>query len=370
MEPGGGAASPWAALLGMYDDVGHEAYARRLSKELKKLVQILPAWFADLQVEAGDLRTWRLTLRAPPTYTLRGQQRRSPYAGALFTYSVTFPVNYPFKRPDVRVHSAPALFHPTVDLWQPHEFIGVPFVQGRVDRTWSPTKNIWLAVEEAILPTLCDGDWWSDSTCLPPGALPPIADARSSARLIVGACAARGVVTPDGEDGWRGAGLHELQPAWHVPRPAAAVPEVPPATETLHAAALARGGEPLRLEITNPIGNRVAIAFNTAMTVREAKQVVENTSRFPTHAQIWTSSAKRLLDDLSLHDYQLRQDDVIQVQLASRGVACERCDAGYNVVAIALLQHDVNVFEVLAQHSALAPLAWRRRRAAVIAVHL
>jgi hypothetical protein len=52
---------------------------------------------------ASNPLEWTMMLDAPDTYTVGGAKRACPYAGHVFTVSIKFPNNYPFKAPDVSV---------------------------------------------------------------------------------------------------------------------------------------------------------------------------------------------------------------------------------------------------------------------------
>jgi ubiquitin-protein ligase len=169
------------------------------------------------------LAPWEVTVQAPATFTLRGCQLASPYAGLTARITVTFPDDYPFREPRLTVTAPPvALFHVLVDPWVEHASVGWPCVgaSGRhdVDRSsWSPAFTARDAVARLVTAMFVDGDaWLAVARKVTAAPLLSSLEARALADEMVAACGERSVAL------WRGSARRTCEvtapimqrPAW------------------------------------------------------------------------------------------------------------------------------------------------------------
>lgn len=91
---------------------------------------------------------WKIHVTAPATYTVKGASRPSPFAGRVFTVTVRFPNNYPFKNPDLYFPPG-VLYHPGVVT-----DTGVACTEP-LEKAWGPVKNV-TDVAKYILSVLSD----------------------------------------------------------------------------------------------------------------------------------------------------------------------------------------------------------------------
>lgn len=73
--------------------------ARRLAKELEKIAENF-----DAECKGDDLFKWQVAILGPDN---------SPYFGGTFIVELTFPEDYPFRAPDVRMETK--IYHPNIN---------------------------------------------------------------------------------------------------------------------------------------------------------------------------------------------------------------------------------------------------------------
>ena len=97
---------------------------RRVQRELEKMVQDPPSFFASLRVSDENIMRWDGLLL--PT--------AAPYSKGAFRVELQFPLAYPFKPPSVQIRTP--IYHPNVDeegrvcldiltseRWRPHVWV-------------------------------------------------------------------------------------------------------------------------------------------------------------------------------------------------------------------------------------------------------
>ncbi|KAI0432510.1 ubiquitin-conjugating enzyme [Xylaria sp. FL1042] len=76
---------------------------RRITKELQECMDTPPAGMTISLPSEADYRKWDVVLKGPPG---------TPYAGGVYNITVTLPLEYPFKAP--QVNFATRIYHPNV----------------------------------------------------------------------------------------------------------------------------------------------------------------------------------------------------------------------------------------------------------------
>ena len=74
----------------------------RLSREVTMIEKKKPAGLRFVQGGDAAPLVWTVHVDSPAEYTVAGARRPCPYAGRTFAVTMKFPVNYPFKAPEVR----------------------------------------------------------------------------------------------------------------------------------------------------------------------------------------------------------------------------------------------------------------------------
>ncbi|KAI1351567.1 ubiquitin-conjugating enzyme [Xylaria sp. FL0043] len=107
---------------------------RRITKELQECIDTPPQGMSISLPSESDYRKWDVVLRGPAG---------TPYAGGIYNISVTLPLEYPFKAP--QVNFATRIYHPNVT----NDSLGNICLGLLKPDTWKPASRM-RAVLEAV----------------------------------------------------------------------------------------------------------------------------------------------------------------------------------------------------------------------------
>ncbi|KAF2967874.1 hypothetical protein GQX73_g5688 [Xylaria multiplex] len=110
------------------------ASQKRITKELQECMDLPPAGMTISLASDSDLSKWDVVLAGPPG---------TPYAGGVYSITVTLPAEYPFKAP--QVNFATRIYHPNVT----NDSLGNICLGLLKPENWKPASRV-RAVLEAV----------------------------------------------------------------------------------------------------------------------------------------------------------------------------------------------------------------------------
>ncbi|GAW20103.1 hypothetical protein ANO14919_095990 [Xylariales sp. No.14919] len=110
------------------------ASQKRITKELQECMDNPPAGMTITLPSDSDLSKWDVSLAGPPG---------TPYAGGVYSITVTLPPDYPFKAP--QVNFATRIYHPNVT----NDSLGNICLSLLKPENWKPASRV-RAILEAV----------------------------------------------------------------------------------------------------------------------------------------------------------------------------------------------------------------------------
>ncbi|KAI0421133.1 ubiquitin-conjugating enzyme [Xylaria grammica] len=110
------------------------ASQKRITKELQECMDNPPAGMTITLPSDSDLSKWDVSLAGPPG---------TPYAGGVYSITVTLPLDYPFKAP--QVNFATRIYHPNVT----NDSLGNICLSLLKPENWKPASRV-RAILEAV----------------------------------------------------------------------------------------------------------------------------------------------------------------------------------------------------------------------------